>query len=174
MNIQENFTTHDHSRRSWLGGLIGLIGGAIAAILGISLGRFAVAPAFKQATESTWIELGAISAIPEKELVRKTVVISQDAGWGKFQSQRTLWVIRNGEDIKIFSGVCPHLGCSVNAKEDLFICACHGSKWNQSGEKTLGPAPRALDSLTHKIETGILKVQYQDFKQGIETKEVLS
>lgn len=174
MNNQENFTTPKNSRRTWLGGLIGLIGGAITATLGISLGRFAIAPAFNKATEATWIELGAFSLIPEKELVRKTIMISQDAGWGKFQAQRTLWVIRNGEDIKIFSGVCPHLGCSVNAKIDVFVCACHGSKWNHAGEKTHGPAPRGLDLLTHRIESGILKVQYQDFKQGIETKEEMS
>ena len=160
-------------RRSWLGILIGLIGTAITATLGITIGRFAIAPAFSKASDAPWIELGPISAIPENQLVRKNILVSQEAGWGRFNASRLLWVIRKGESITIFSGVCPHLGCSVNAKEESFGCACHGSKWSQTGEKTAGPSPRNLDTLEQQIENGILKVRYQDFKQGRASKEVL-
>lgn len=174
MNHQENLPVPQIDRRSWLGVVIGLIGAAITTTLGITIGRFAIAPAFSKAADATWIELGPLSAIPENQLVRKNILISQEAGWGRFNAPRSLWVIRKGENVTIFSGVCPHLGCSVNTKEDAFICACHGSKWNQTGEKTAGPAPRSLDSMEHQIENGILKVQYQDFKQGTAVKEVLS
>lgn len=173
MNHQENSSAPPIDRRSWLGVVIGLIGAAITATLGLTVGRFAIAPAFSKASEATWIELGPLSAIPENQLVRKNILVSQEAGWGRFNAPRLLWVMRKGESVTIFSSVCPHLGCSVNVKEEAFACACHGSKWNQTGEKTAGPAPRSLDTLEHQIENGILKVRYQDFKQGTETKEVL-
>ncbi|HEX4947258.1 MAG TPA: ubiquinol-cytochrome c reductase iron-sulfur subunit [Blastocatellia bacterium] len=166
--------TESVDRRSWLGLMIGFIGAAITAMLAIPLGRFAIAPAFTKSNEAAWLDLGALSAIPEHQLVRKNILITQEAGWGRFNAPRLLWIVRKGDDVKIFSGVCPHLGCSVNAKEESFICVCHGSKWNTEGEKIIGPAPRNLDALEYKIENGILKVHYQDFKQGATTKEVLS
>jgi len=161
-------------RRSWLGALIGSIGAAITAALAIPMGRFAIAPALAKSGDANWIDVGALSAIPENQLVRKNVLVTQEAGWGRFNAPRLLWVVRQGERVTIFSGVCPHLGCSVNTAGESFVCACHGSKWNPAGEKTAGPAPRALDTLEHKIENGILKVHYQDFKQGTAAKELLS
>ncbi len=174
MNDPKDLNSPAIGRRSWLGVVIGLIGAAITTTLGITVGRFAIAPAFSKASEATWIELGPLSAIPENQLVRKNILVSQEAGWGRFNAPRSLWVIRKGESVTIFSGVCPHLGCSVNTKEESFTCACHGSKWNQSGEKTAGPSPRNLDTLEQQVENGILKVRYQGFKQGTAAKEVLS
>jgi cytochrome b6-f complex iron-sulfur subunit len=42
---------------------------------------------------------------------------------------------------------CPHLGCRVPSCESSqwFECPCHGSKYNQVGEKKAGPAPRGMD-----------------------------
>jgi Rieske Fe-S protein len=173
MNIPDDATAPPVQRRSLLGFLIGAIGAGITATLGITIGRFSIAPAFSKASAATWIEVGPLSAIPENQLLRKNITVTQEAGWGRFNATRLLWIIRKGEAVTIFSGVCPHLGCTVNAKEETFICACHGSKWEPSGQKVAGPAPRNLDTLEHKTENGILKVNYQDFKQGTATKEVL-
>lgn len=42
---------------------------------------------------------------------------------------------------------CVHLGCRVPAclTSQWFECPCHGSQYNQVGEKKGGPAPRGLD-----------------------------
>jgi cytochrome b6-f complex iron-sulfur subunit len=42
---------------------------------------------------------------------------------------------------------CPHLGCRVPecASSQWFECPCHGSQYNQVGEKKGGPAPRGMD-----------------------------
>jgi len=42
---------------------------------------------------------------------------------------------------------CPHLGCRVPecATSQWFECPCHGSQYNQVGEKRGGPAPRGMD-----------------------------
>jgi cytochrome b6-f complex iron-sulfur subunit len=42
---------------------------------------------------------------------------------------------------------CPHLGCRVPqcVSSQWFECPCHGSQYNQAGEKKAGPAPRGMD-----------------------------
>jgi cytochrome b6-f complex iron-sulfur subunit len=42
---------------------------------------------------------------------------------------------------------CPHLGCRVPqcVSSQWFECGCHGSQYNQVGEKKGGPAPRGMD-----------------------------
>jgi Rieske Fe-S protein len=169
---QENLPAPE--RRSFLGVISGVIMAGISAVLGVTIGRFSIAPAFSASNEQGWSELGALDDFAEGKLVKKNVIVSQDAGWGKFQSQRPVWIVRKGDDLKVFSGVCPHLGCSINTKDDKFICVCHSSEWDNGGTTLTGPSPRGLDTLEFRVEEGKLKVKYQDFKQAVTTKEVLS
>jgi len=161
-------------RRSFLGVISGLIVAGISTVLGVTIGRYSIGPAFSASGEQDWTDLGALDEFAEGKLVKKNVIVSQDAGWGKFQTQRSVWVVRKGGDVKIFSGVCPHLGCSVTAKAEKFICACHNSEWDVQGATLTGPTPRGLDTLEFRVEDNKVKVKYQDFKQGVTEKEVLS
>src|SRR5262249_10586284 len=133
-----------------------------------------IGPAFSASNGPEWSDLGPLDNFAEGKLVKKNVVVSQDAGWGKFQSQRSVWIIRKGDSVKVFSGVCPHLGCSVNTRADKFICACHGSEWDSEGTTLAGPTPRGLDTLEVRVENKKVNIRYQNFKQGVSTKEVLS
>jgi menaquinol-cytochrome c reductase iron-sulfur subunit len=161
-------------RRSFLGLVSGLIVAGVSAVLGVTIGRYSISPAFSTSNEREWSDLGSLDEFAEGSLVKKNVIVSQDAGWGRFQTQRSVWVVRKGESVKVFSGVCPHLGCSVNTRVDKFICACHGSEWDVEGSTLAGPTPRGLDTLEFRVEANKLKVRYQDFKQGSAAKEVLS
>jgi menaquinol-cytochrome c reductase iron-sulfur subunit len=161
-------------RRSFLGMVSGLIVAGISTVLGVTIGRYSISPAFSASNEQEWTELGSLDEFAEGKLVKKNVIVSQDAGWGKFQTQRSVWVVKKGEGLKVFSGVCPHLGCSVNTRVDKFVCACHGSEWDVEGARVAGPTPRGLDTLEFRVEENKLKVKYRDFKQGLTTKEVLS
>ena len=51
---------------------------------------------------------------------------------------------------------CPHLGCRVPscASSGWFECPCHGSQYNQVGEKKAGPAPRGMDRFAISIDAG--------------------
>ena len=162
------------TRRTFLSALIGLISTGITTMLAYTIGRFTIAPAFPPIPATNWIEIGKLDTLPDNQLIRKNITITQEAGWGRFQATRLLWVSRKGETLTIFSGVCPHLGCTVSAKDEAFRCACHGSQWDTQGQRLAGPAPRALDALAYQIENGIVKVNYQDFKQGLPVKEVVS
>ena len=48
---------------------------------------------------------------------------------------------------------CPHLGCRVPNCEtsQWFECPCHGSRYNQVGEKRGGPAPRGMDRFAMSV-----------------------
>ncbi|MFC2083782.1 ubiquinol-cytochrome c reductase iron-sulfur subunit [Bacteroidota bacterium] len=55
---------------------------------------------------------------------------------------------------------CTHLGCSVawEEKNNRFICPCHSSSFDITGEVQNPPAPKALDYYPVFIEQGIVKV----------------
>ena len=55
---------------------------------------------------------------------------------------------------------CPHLGCRVPScpTSKWFECGCHGSQYNQAGEKKGGPAPRGMDRFAMSVDGGVLTV----------------
>jgi cytochrome b6-f complex iron-sulfur subunit len=63
---------------------------------------------------------------------------------------------------------CPHLGCRVPECEtsQWFECPCHGSQYNQAGEKKGGPAPRGMDRFTTEVSGGVLNVDTGQVVQG--------
>ena len=62
---------------------------------------------------------------------------------------------------------CTHLGCSVSWEEDKnrFICPCHSSAFDISGEVLNPPAARALDYYPVLIENGVVKVDIGTLKE---------
>jgi cytochrome b6-f complex iron-sulfur subunit len=63
---------------------------------------------------------------------------------------------------------CPHLGCRVPScpTSQWFECPCHGSQFNQAGEKKGGPAPRGMDSFTMEVSDNVLTVDTGKVIQG--------
>jgi len=63
---------------------------------------------------------------------------------------------------------CPHLGCRVPscATSQWFECPCHGSQYNQVGEKKGGPAPRGMDHFAMEVSGGVLTVNTGQIFQG--------
>jgi Rieske Fe-S protein len=62
---------------------------------------------------------------------------------------------------------CTHLGCSVSWEEDKkrFICPCHSSAFDISGEVLNPPAARALNYYPVLIENGVVKVDIGTLKE---------
>jgi cytochrome b6-f complex iron-sulfur subunit len=63
---------------------------------------------------------------------------------------------------------CPHLGCRVPscATSKWFECPCHGSQYNQVGEKKGGPAPRGMDHFAVSVAGGAVTVDTGLIVQG--------
>jgi len=55
---------------------------------------------------------------------------------------------------------CTHLSCTVPwvAGENKFICPCHSSEFDITGEVINPPAPRAMDLYPVVIENNVLKI----------------
>ncbi|MEE2769045.1 MAG: Rieske 2Fe-2S domain-containing protein [Actinomycetota bacterium] len=63
---------------------------------------------------------------------------------------------------------CPHLGCRVPncVPSQWFECPCHGSQYNQVGEKKGGPAPRGMDRFAVSVVNGVVTVDTGTIVQG--------
>ena len=55
---------------------------------------------------------------------------------------------------------CTHLGCTVSweSQSKIFLCPCHASAFDITGEVISPPAPRALDLHPVDIENGVVTV----------------
>lgn len=69
-------------------------------------------------------------------------------------------IVKKGEEIKVYSAKCPHMGCILNIdnKNKKFVCPCHSSEFGFNGKKFKGPAKKDLVILEFKIENKILYV----------------
>ena len=72
---------------------------------------------------------------------------------------------------------CTHLNCTVPwvAKENKFICPCHSSEFDITGDVINPPAPRALNLHPITIENNVLKVDTSKLQKrsGFEATQVV-
>jgi len=107
---------------AWAGSAVGLVGGA-----GI-FGR------------SFWpnVQYGP----PSKFTIGKPTLYTD--GSKQNIADQKVTIIRHGNKIGAISMVCQHLGCTVGASATGYDCPCHGSKYDDMGNVTHGPAQIAL------------------------------
>jgi cytochrome b6-f complex iron-sulfur subunit len=61
-----------------------------------------------------------------------------------FLEDERVFLLRQDNTFRCLSGVCTHLGCTVNRADRGYHCPCHGSVFNDQGKVQSGPAPRPL------------------------------
>ena len=76
----------------------------------------------------------------------------------------------------IFSPICPHLGCRFawNESATKFECPCHGSQFALDGEHLAGPAPRGLDPLPLRDQSGVAEIMWVRYKSTVPDRIVIS
>jgi menaquinol-cytochrome c reductase iron-sulfur subunit len=117
-----------------------------AAILGIPLIGFVVAPIFRRTT-GKWVSIGKISDFEIGKTVNVTIIDPSPLPWAGITAKSALWVRRVKEaEFIAFSVNCTHLGCPVRwlADADLFMCPCHGGVYYSDGTVAAGPPPKPL------------------------------
>jgi len=81
-------------------------------------------------------------------------------------------------NLKCFSCVCPHLGCTINYedKAKLYVCPCHASSFTLDGERENQIPPRSMDPLEVRInsKTNEVEVKYQSFRAGTSERKAVS
>jgi Rieske Fe-S protein len=159
------------------------LGGLVALGVALPAVGFAVLPPFLGQRRRP-VDLGPVGAFPEGEFVIATFVADPQAGE---VSRRTAYVRNNGPlgglpSFTIMSSRCTHVGCPtepngpvlarqrravrtdggevglVPAHPAGFGCPCHGSEFDDEGNRTAGPAPRALDRYAFSIRNGRLRL----------------
>jgi Rieske Fe-S protein len=157
-----------------MGGLVGL-GVALPAV------GFTVLPSFLGQRQRP-IDLGPLSEFPQDKFVIATFLADPTAGE---VSRRSAYVRNNGfvdnePSFTIMSSRCTHVGCPTQPNGLIFTkqargertrtgevalvptqpsgfgCPCHGSQFDNEGNRTAGPAPRALDRYRFSIRNGHL------------------
>ena len=72
-----------------------------------------------------------------------------------------LFIIHEDNGFISLSARCTHLGCNVvwNRDHKIFLCPCHGGKYDRQGRNLEGPPPRPLDQFAvHLDRNGYLVV----------------
>ena len=158
------------------------LGGLVALGVALPVAGFAVLPAFL-AQRRRAVNLGPIGAFPEGQFVIATFL--SDPSQGQI-SRRAAFVRNNGllggvPSFTILSNRCTHVGCPTQPNGPIFSrrhklqrtstgevglvptlpaggfgCPCHGSEFDTEGNRTAGPAPRALDRYQFSIRNGRL------------------
>jgi len=157
------------------------LGGLVALGVALPAAGFAVLPSFLGQRRRP-VDLGPIAAFPEGEFVVATFLADPQAGE---ISRRSAYVRNNGllgnlPSFTIMSSRCTHVGCPTQPNGPLFSaqrkaertnggevglvptqpsgfgCPCHGSQFDNEGNRTAGPAPRALDRYEFSIHNGRL------------------
>jgi len=90
-----------------------------------------------------------ITEFPAGALEKAEAVYGSTSAWPGIQA-----------GVKAIYQKCPHLGCRVPecGSSQYFECPCHGSYYNQVGEKRGGPAPRGMDFFAMSVDGGVLTV----------------
>lgn len=65
----------------------------------------------------------------------------------KFGRKPVILIRTESGDFRAFSGICTHLDCIVQYRQDLkhIWCACHNGHYDLRGVNIAGPPPRPLD-----------------------------
>jgi Rieske Fe-S protein len=158
---------------------------AIGAVIGLGVALpaagFALLPPLLGQRQRP-VDLGPLTAFPEGQFVVATFLADPAAGK---VSRHAAYVRNNGlvgdvPSFTIMSSRCTHVGCPTQPNGPVFGrqrraerttggevglvptqpagfgCPCHGSEFDNEGNRTAGPAPRALDRYEFSIRRGRL------------------
>jgi menaquinol-cytochrome c reductase iron-sulfur subunit len=159
------------SRRNFVLRVLGLIGGAIAAVLGIPVVGFASAPGWQAKApvrllstsivptlrSSALTSVGRLAdfevGVPQYVKVDRPVV----DGWVAENAPVGVHVVRTSEaDVAVFDPHCTHLGCPLawSTGSRSFVCPCHGGSFNSDGDVIAGPPPGPMLRYETRIQDG--------------------
>ncbi len=160
--------SHEHgiSRRSFVTGVIGVLGGIISAIVGLPAIGYLISPALKRESADEWVPLGFVEDIPEGEPTLFAFTRTKEVGWERTAFSYGVYVVRKADgELDVFSNVCTHVGCRVSWNEDLaaYVCPCHNGHFARDGAIISGPVPRPLDRYDYRVaEDGRLMIHLQE------------
>lgn len=149
----------DPERRTFLIRTINVIGGGIAAAVGVPAAVYVLGSALGAEGTQTWIRLGSAGSIePGAPPTLMKATVSRRTGYLVEEQEISVFVTTDGAEYTLLSNVCTHLGCRVRWVDDQegFFCPCHNAVFAPDGSVVSGPPPRPLDRFDYKVEEGQL------------------
>jgi Rieske Fe-S protein len=120
-----------------------------------------------------WIRIAKLDAVGDEHPVSVPVLGEQTDAWVRQKNVRLgmVWLRKKGDAIVALSAECPHLGCKVgyDMEHKRYACPCHDSAFSLDGQRTGGPAPRAMDPLEVRVNDEHVEVRFARFRA--QTKE---
>ncbi len=165
-------TTFDTERRGFLKWATGILASLVCVAVGVPVIGTLIGPAFRS-RKLAWTKVGKVNDLFAGEPTKLTFAVKTTSAYISETVLHDVWVIKQPSlKVTAFSPICPHLGCEFNwnAQTNHFECPCHGSVYAVNGKVLGGPAPRPLDTLSTKIQSGELYVEWEMFKVGIPEK----
>ncbi|MFI5222651.1 MAG: ubiquinol-cytochrome c reductase iron-sulfur subunit [Nitrospirales bacterium] len=118
--------------------------------------------------KNVWL-VKATPAVLEKVYQGKDMEFRDETG-------KAIWTNKKDMPYLAFSGKCPHLGCAFKWRKhkvlgQVFLCPCHLSIYDASGQVLDGPAPRPLDLLPIQVSAnGEVQIIDMEFKAGTKSQ----
>jgi cytochrome b6-f complex iron-sulfur subunit len=149
------------SRRRFCGGACQAASGAALATLFAACGSNSTSPSSPSSPASL---LGVSDGQFSGNSVRVTVAASAltDVGGavlvqsvaGVFLLSRT-----SASAFTAIEAVCTHEGCTITGADgDIYVCPCHGSRYNRSGQVVNGPATASLRKYATTFADGVVTI----------------
>lgn len=160
----EGASPEELGRRRFLSGLIGVVAGLVSTIVALPAIGYIISPGLKRQGGENWINLGPLASVePGVPTPFKWSRPIAD-GWVKSTQSGTAYAVQlEGQELKVLSDVCTHLGCRVtwHADRELFICPCHDGFFTADGRVSFGPPPKSLVDLPHRVENGQIQIRLE-------------
>lgn len=163
-------------RRTVLKVLATAAGGAAVGVAAVPAAGLVVAPAAKGAgSDEQWTTVARLDALAPGRPVKVAVTGAERDAWTVAADRRlgAVWLIREGDAVRAYSVVCPHLGCGIELIEARFACPCHTSAFDLQGRPVTGPSPRGMDPLETRVADGNVAVKYKRFRIGVAEREAI-
>ncbi len=161
---EEISSREELGRRTFLAGIIGVVAGAVATVVGLPAIGYIVSPGVKTQGTEEWITLGPLSSLtlgiptgfPYSRIIPDGWVQSTESGVAYALTM-------DGQTCTVLSDVCTHLACRVSFKPDTltFVCPCHNAIFSATGAVISGPPPRPLDQFESRIEGGQIQIKLE-------------
>lgn len=129
-------------RRDVLNWLLGTWGAGVVGAVFYPILRFLAPP---EVPESPTLSVSAGKA---------SALLPNSGRLVPFGAEPAIVVRLAGGELRAFSGVCTHLSCTVQYRQDLqhIWCACHNGHYDLNGRNIAGPPPRPLQAYDVNVQ----------------------
>jgi Rieske Fe-S protein len=163
--MSESLSSRDEmGRRKFLSGIIGVVAGLVATVMGLPAIGYLISPGVKRQKQEQWLTLGPVSSLTPGVPTGFPFSRKIKDGWVESTQTGVAYAItQDGQNVQVFSNVCTHLSCRVSWVEEKrgFFCPCHDGLFDINGKVLAGPPPRPLDLFETQMENGQIRIKLE-------------